>query len=77
MAAGNDEEFYCRPEIIRDVLDTMAAGLFVTDAEGEVVCWNNAAERITGFSADEMGGRLWRRTSGTTAGRGAHEGKRG
>ncbi len=58
MKAHDDKEFFCRPEIVSQVLDTMAAGVFVTDAEGRIVCWNKGAERITGRSAEEMGGRV-------------------
>ena len=57
MTSNGDNEFFCRPEIIHDVLDTMAAGLFVTDADGRIVCWNKGAERITGLSSKEMVGK--------------------
>jgi PAS domain S-box-containing protein len=38
------------------VLDTMAEGLYVTDAQGCVVLMNNAATRITGWTEEELRG---------------------
>ena len=39
------------------IVGNMADGLFVTDTEGVIVAFNNAAERISGFSEAEAVGR--------------------
>jgi len=40
------------------MLDSLADGVFLVDAAGEIVFWNSGAERITGFSRDEALGRI-------------------
>jgi DNA-binding NtrC family response regulator len=40
-------------EALRHIADALADGLFTTDAEGRVTFWNDAAERITGWSRVE------------------------
>jgi phosphoserine phosphatase RsbU/P len=39
------------------VLDSVNAGVYVTDMERQIVYWNKAAQRITGWSADQIMGR--------------------
>lgn len=39
------------------ILDALADGAYVTDADRRVVFWNRAAERITGWTRDEVVGR--------------------
>ena len=57
------------------VLDSVNAGIYVTDLERRIVCWNQAAQRITGWRADEIlgkrcldqdvgSGRLWISSAG-------------
>lgn len=41
----------------RQLLDTIPSGLFLVDCERTILFWNHAAERITGFTADEVVGR--------------------
>ena len=35
------------------ILDTMADGVFVIDPDRNVIRWNRAMERLTGYAADE------------------------
>lgn len=42
---------------LQQALGTIPSGLFVVDTEMRVVYWNPAAERITGFSAEEAVGQ--------------------
>jgi len=50
-----------RRELIEAALDNYPEGIALTDAEGQVVFWNRAAESISGFPSQEMVGRpvLW------------------
>lgn len=49
MAQG--EEFY------RTLLNTMTDGVYLVDRERRITFWSKGAERLTGFSADEVVGR--------------------
>jgi PAS domain S-box-containing protein len=40
-------------EALRHLADAVADGLFTTDVEGRVTFWNEAAERITGWTREE------------------------
>lgn len=42
---------------VDQVLQTIPSGLFLVDNEQHIVAWNREAERITGFSSDEVLGR--------------------
>ena len=42
---------------IEQALGTIASGLYVVDKEMQIVYWNPAAERITGFTAEDIVGR--------------------
>jgi PAS domain S-box-containing protein len=37
-----------------EILEAVSDGVFVTAGEQEIVFWNKGAERITGFSSDEV-----------------------
>ncbi len=39
------------------ILDTMADGLFTLNSKGEIISWNQAMERITGYEAKEALGK--------------------
>lgn len=39
------------------ILNTLAEGAYITDCQRRIVFWNKAAERITGWSADEVVGK--------------------
>lgn len=41
-------------ESLRGILDAVSDGVYVTTAEREIVFWNKGAERITGYSFDEV-----------------------
>jgi PAS domain S-box-containing protein len=43
-----------------EILDFVNSGVYITDTERRIVFWNRAAERITGYSADQVRGRLCR-----------------
>lgn len=43
--------------ILRNVIDAMADGLFTVDAKGRFVAWSEGAERITGYSSNEVVGQ--------------------
>lgn len=42
---------------LTQVLETIPSGLFLVDLDQRIVSWNAAAERITGFSAEEVVGQ--------------------
>ncbi|MCE5192714.1 MAG: sensor domain-containing diguanylate cyclase [Candidatus Cryosericum sp.] len=48
MASGEIEES------LRGVLDAVSDGVYVTTADRQIVFWNKGAERITGYSFDEV-----------------------
>jgi diguanylate cyclase (GGDEF)-like protein/PAS domain S-box-containing protein len=39
---------------LRTILDAITDGVYVTTSDREIVFWNRGAERITGYSADEV-----------------------
>ncbi|MCX6062813.1 MAG: sensor domain-containing diguanylate cyclase [Caldiserica bacterium] len=41
-------------ESLRGILDAVSEGVYVTTAEREIVFWSKGAERITGYSSDEV-----------------------
>jgi len=41
----------------RHVLNAISDGVYVTSAEREIVFWSQGAERITGYSAEEVAGK--------------------
>ncbi len=44
----------------RDLLDHLSDGVYFTDAERRITYWNKAAERLTGYSKEEVLGRSCR-----------------
>ncbi|MEQ8789572.1 MAG: sigma 54-interacting transcriptional regulator [Pirellulaceae bacterium] len=50
-------DFRKSPQVLADIVDAMGAGVFTVDARGRFVAWNEGAERITGYRADEVIGR--------------------
>jgi len=40
--------------ILRDILDAIPDGVYVTDADREIIFWNDAAARITGYTAEDV-----------------------
>jgi len=44
---------------VQAIFDSGLSGMFVTDAQGRFVMFNRAAERITGWTRDEVLGRRW------------------
>ena len=41
-------------ESLRGILDAVSDGVYVTNGEREIVFWSKGAERITGYSSDEV-----------------------
>ncbi len=50
-------DFREAPEILTGIVDAMAVGVFTVDAKGRFVAWSEGAERITGFSGEEVLGK--------------------
>jgi PAS domain S-box-containing protein len=50
-------DFRAEPLLLRDIVDMVAVGVFTVDAQARFVAWNRGAERITGFSAEEVRGQ--------------------
>lgn len=46
-----------RSELLEAMLDSLPDGLVVLGPQAEIVCWNHAAEAITGFAGIEVLGR--------------------
>ncbi|MBF0476144.1 MAG: SpoIIE family protein phosphatase [Deltaproteobacteria bacterium] len=44
-------------EFLAMVIDSLADGVYVTNVEREILFWNKAAEKLTGWQADEVIGR--------------------
>ncbi len=45
---ADNEDFY------RDLLDNLSDGVYFTDTDGRITYWNKGAERLTGFSNEEV-----------------------
>lgn len=45
---------------VQAIFDSGLSGLYATDAEGRIVMFNRAAERMTGWGTDEVCDRYWR-----------------
>jgi two-component system, NtrC family, response regulator HydG len=56
QARDLDLDFHRDPRILNLVIDAMEDGLFTVDAAGRIVAWNGGAERITGYTSDEVVG---------------------
>ena len=44
-------DFRTSPEILADIVDELAVGVFTVDEAGRFVAWSKGAERITGYSS--------------------------
>lgn len=44
-------------ELLRKIIDEAPFGIYVLDPERKIVYWSEGAERITGYSSEEMTGR--------------------
>jgi two-component system sensor histidine kinase PilS (NtrC family) len=53
-------DLYDLQSLYRDVVANISSGLVTMNRKGEVISFNQAAEAITGFTADEMIGKSWR-----------------
>src|SRR5512139_2976319 len=51
------QSFFKDPDFLGSVLQTIAEGLMVVDPEGRILYFNPAAERMTGYSLNEVLGR--------------------
>ncbi|MCX7913993.1 MAG: sigma 54-interacting transcriptional regulator [Thermodesulfovibrionales bacterium] len=51
------QSFLKDKEFLKSILETMAEGLMVVDKDGNILFFNKAAERITGFKAKEVTGK--------------------
>ncbi|MBW4622881.1 MAG: PAS domain S-box protein [Cyanosarcina radialis HA8281-LM2] len=49
-----ETELQQREEHLRQILQQMPVMLDAFDADGNIICWNQECERITGFSAEEV-----------------------
>jgi len=50
-------DFRKNPEILGDIVDAMALGVFTVDAQGRFVAWSAGAERITGYASSDVAGQ--------------------
>jgi len=44
-------------EFVKLLLEAIGDGIFVLDVHGKIIAWNQAMERITGYTVDEIKGR--------------------
>ena len=42
----------------QEILNDLREGLYFVDKDRGITFWNKGAQRITGFTAEEMGGRF-------------------
>lgn len=45
-------------DLLQSLVEALPFGVYVLDAQGRIVVWNQAVERITGYLAQTMVGRL-------------------
>lgn len=50
-------DFRTSPEILANIVDELAVGVFTVDADGNFVAWSKGAERITGYPNDIVIGK--------------------
>ncbi|MCA9083300.1 MAG: sigma 54-interacting transcriptional regulator [Planctomycetaceae bacterium] len=53
-------DFQKDPSILARLIDGIAAGIFTVDADGRFVAWSEGAERITGYSRQDVVGQSCR-----------------
>lgn len=46
-----------KPDMYKSILDNLFDGVYFVDADRRITYWNNGAERISGYGADEVMGR--------------------
>jgi PAS domain S-box-containing protein len=51
---------------VQTIFDSGLSGLYATDAQGRIVTFNRAAERITGWTFDEVRDKKWEEVFGET-----------
>src|SRR4029453_17926285 len=56
---ASDQRAPQRANVLRLVLETVAEGVVVTDAAGEFLLWNPAAEQILGAGSARVPAREW------------------
>jgi PAS domain S-box-containing protein len=49
------------PDLYRQILETLPAGLYVVDSQRRILLWNEGAEKITGYLRQEVIGRICER----------------
>ena len=54
---GNSTRHLMPALLASDILETIGDGIFVTDTNRQIIFWNKAAARISGWSAAEVLGR--------------------
>jgi PAS domain S-box-containing protein len=47
-------------EIFRTVLDSLSMGVYLVDCDRKIVFWNRGAEKISGYKAQDLLGRVFR-----------------
>ena len=55
--SGNNLNVSGDPALLSAIIDTVGDGIYCVDTERRIIFWNKAAERITGYSAEEMIGK--------------------
>ena len=50
-------DFHKDPDVLRDIVDAMAVGVFTVDCHGRFVAWSEGAQRITGYARHEVVGQ--------------------
>ncbi len=50
-------DFHNDPRILSEVVDAMPAGVFTVDAQARFVAWSDGAERITGYTREDVLGQ--------------------
>jgi diguanylate cyclase (GGDEF)-like protein/PAS domain S-box-containing protein len=46
------------PDVFRTVLESLQAGVYLVDLSRRIVCWNDGAERISGYLRQDVVGRV-------------------
>lgn len=46
-----------KPDILKSILEQTGDGIYITDKERKMIFWNNAAQEITGYNAEEVLGK--------------------
>lgn len=46
------------PDVFRSVLESLQAGVYLVDLSRRILCWNDGAERISGYLRQDVVGRI-------------------